>query len=178
MKAKELPSQEELRALFDFNTETGRLIWKRNPSQTSQWNGRVAGKNAGSKNHGYWQVKIGREQCRAHRIIWKIAYGSIPNDMQIDHINGDGLDNRLENLRLVTNSQNQLNRNADKGRKFKGVYKTPQGFKVEITHEGKRIYAGIFKCDQKAALEYDKKAKELHGEYAKLNFPNVEALAV
>lgn len=177
MLAKELPSQEELRAMFDFNTDTGRLIWRPNPQKTSQWNGRVAGKEAGSISRGYWQVKINSEQCRAHRVIWKLAYGSIPADKHIDHINGNGLDNRLENLRLATNSENQLNRLADKGRKYKGVYRKGRNFKAEITVNGERIYVGIFKNAEHAAMAYDKAARELHGEYAKLNFPNVETLA-
>lgn len=177
MTAKELPSQLELRELFDFNPVTGRLIWKRNDKQTSQWNGRLAGKEAGSNNKNYWRVHIGDKQYSAHRIVWKLAYGSIPNDKQIDHINGDGLDNRLENLRLVTNRENQLNRRADKGRAYKGVYKKGRGFKAEITHDGERHYVGYFKTAERAALEYDKKARELHGEHARLNFPNVETLA-
>ena len=176
-KAKELPSQEELRRMFDYYPETGQLVWKRREDRDSQWNGRMAGKEVGSPGKGHLRTQIDRQRYQVHRIIWKLAYGSIPNDMQIDHINGDGYDNRLCNLRLVTNRQNQLNRSADRGRKYKGVYKQGKGFKAEITHEGERLYIGFFRSEEKAAMEYDKKARELHGEHARLNFPNVEVLA-
>ena len=177
-KAKELPSQKELNEMLDYYPETGDLVWRRRKDRDSQWNGRLAGKVAGTHHHcGYVRIHVNNKVFQAHRIIWALAYGSIPTDRQVDHINGDGFDNRLCNLRLVTNRQNQLNRSADKGRKFKGVYKKGTGFKAEITHEGERIYIGYFKSEIKAAIEYDKKARELHGKYARLNFDNVEALS-
>lgn len=175
--AKELPSQKELNSMFDYYPETGVLVWKRREDRDSQWNGRMAGKEAGHRaKSGYVYTKIDGSKFSVHRIVWALAYGSIPQDKQVDHINGDNYDNRLCNLRLVTNQQNQLNRNADKGRAFKGVYKTGSGFKAEITHNGERIYIGVFKSEIKAAIEYDKKAKELHGKFARLNFDNVETL--
>ena len=176
-KAKELPSQEELRRMFDYYPETGKLVWKRREDRDSQWNGRMAGKEAGSIKKGYIRVDINNKSYQIHRVIWKLAYGTIPNDRQVDHINGDGFDNRLCNLRLVTNRENQHNRSANKGKKYKGVYKKGNGFKAEIGHKGELIYIGFFKSEEKAAMEYDKKARELHGKHARLNFPNVETLA-
>lgn len=175
--ASNLPGQKELRAIFDYMPEGGVLIWKHRKDKSSQWNGRYAGKAAGSVSHGYRQTKVNGKKRLVHRIVWVMAYGQIPDSMIIDHIDGDGLNNRLDNLRVVTNAQNQLNRKADVGRKFKGVYQTKRGYKAEITHQGNRIYLGVFKSDLEAAKAYDKKAKELHGRHAKLNFHKEEIAA-
>lgn len=175
--AKPLPSQKELNAMFDYYPETGKLVWKYREDRDAQWNGRMKGKEAGYRHpKGYMRVYINDVAFGGHRIIWKLAYGSIPEDMQVDHINGDGFDNRLCNLRLATNQQNQFNRGADKGKKFKGVRKYGKKFRAETTFNGELIYLGSFDSEIKAALEYDKKAKELHGEFARLNFPNVESI--
>ena len=173
-RAKDLPSQDELRRLFDYRPETGELIWRKRDDRDSQWNGRRAGRRAGYKHKGYYRLKIGSEPYAAHRVVWKLAYGSIPNDMQIDHIDGNGMNNRLDNLRLVTNLQNQLNRKADSGRRYKGVYQHRGRFKAEITYEGTRIYCGLFPTERIAAFAYDETARDLHGEHASLNFPEIQ----
>jgi len=176
-KAKDLPSQNELGAMFDYDFVSGRLTWKRREEMSSQWNGKHAGATAGSTKNGYKEVSIDNRNYRSHRIIWKLVFGSIPNDMQIDHADGDGMNNRLNNLRLVTNAENQRNRRADTGRKFKGVYKKGNGFKVELTHKGERLYLGYYDSERLAAFAYDEKARELHGEHANLNFPGVQGAA-
>lgn len=172
-QAKPLPSQAVLREIFDYNPETGDLIWKHRPGETSQWNGRYAGKPATGKHQGYIRVKFAGFRAGAHRVIWKLAYGEIPDHMQVDHINGIRDDNRLENLRLVTNQQNQLNRNCDKDRGYKGVYPKGKRWKAEITTPEGRKYLGLFKTPEKAAIAYDSAARRWHGVHARLNFPNV-----
>lgn len=172
----ELPSQEALRTMFDFNHVTGQLFWKRREDRDSQWNGRYAGKEVGTvSSKGYRGTELNNVRFSLHRIIYKLAYGEMPKNMQIDHIDGDKLNNRLDNLRLVTNSENQRNRKADKGRKYKGVYKCKKGFKVEITHLGDRIYGGFFATERIAAFVYDELAREHHGEHANFNFPELRA---
>lgn len=102
------------------------------------------------------------------------------NSPHIDHINGDGLDNRDENLRPCTVSQNLANsrnhKKTKKGGKYKGVT-----FCIEVT--GKRpwrarigfqntvVYIGRFSTAKEAARAYDLKAVELFGEFAHTNFP-------
>lgn len=91
----------------------------------------------------------------------------------VDHINGDGLDNRKANIRPATQGQNLMNRgkqiNNTSG--YKGVSRTGKDkWKAMIQFEGKDYYAGSFKTKEEAALAYDKKAKELFGEFAKTNF--------
>jgi hypothetical protein len=114
-KAKPLPSAEELRALFDYNAVTGILRWKARgiPKFDCYFPGREAGTPTAT---GHKQIRLkGWSALSAHRVVWKMAHGSIPNDMEIDHIDGNPRNNRLENLRLVTSAENK--RNARIGRK-------------------------------------------------------------
>ena len=98
-----------------------------------------------------------------------------PPHMEIDHINGDGLDNRKQNLRICTRSQNQRNskKRIVKSSNFKGVCfdKTGNKWRARIYYEKKNNQIGQFDTDFEAAEAYDKKAIELFGEFARLNLP-------
>lgn len=85
----------------------------------------------------------------------------------VDHINGDTLDNRRENLRVATRSQNQANRGKQKNNKtgYKGVYKTRNGFWSAIKYAKKSYYLGVFDTEEDAYKAYCEKAKELHGAF-------------
>jgi len=112
---------------------------------------------------------------RLHRFIMS----PLP-DQQIDHINNDGLDNRKENLRIATSTQNIANTPKHKthngttpSSKYKGVcfFKATGGWVTYLRLHGKQMHLGYFTSEIEAAKAYDKKAKELFGEFAKLNFP-------
>lgn len=110
---------------------------------------------------------------KAHRLIWIFFYGSIPDGMVIDHINGEHADNRLTNLRLTTrraNSQNQRRR-QERNTKYKGVYynKKLKKYSAHICAEYKQEYLGLFKTQDEAALAYNAAAARLHGPYACYN---------
>ena len=93
----------------------------------------------------------------------------------VDHRDGDGLNNQRHNLRLSSNAQNIRNQrpHADKASsRFKGVYQRPSGkFRAQIMHAGRKIAIGTFGDEMAAARAYDAKARELHGDFARLNFP-------
>lgn len=105
---RQLPDLIELQRMFRYEPETGKLFWKIKP------NGRVENgaeiKNRSGKNRIYIQVQIKNKQYAVHRIIWALYYQELPDvNLQIDHINGIGYDNRIENLRLCTNTENRNN---------------------------------------------------------------------
>jgi len=122
--------------------------------------------NPGGKYYAY------RKPILMHRVIM-----DAPKGMDVDHINGDPLDNRKENLRICTRSENCRNKKvrADSKSGFKGVYQTKNGrFQAYIGNPNKvsrNIKLGTYDTPEEAARAYDKKAIELHGEYVYLNFP-------
>lgn len=97
-----------------------------------------------------------------------------PKDMFVDHINRDPLDNRRSNLRIVTPQENAFNTGSTLGStsKLKGVsWDSSKGkWLAQIGFKRKNIFLGRTDCEKEAGILYDKKAKELYGEYAKLNF--------
>jgi len=103
-----------------------------------------------------------------------------PRGKMVDHINGDGRDNRKENLRICTRSENNRNCNTPpRGRVgYYGVLYSPtrtKKYKATIRdpkNQGARVFVGLFFTAEEAAVAYDKLAKELHGEFATLNFPD------
>lgn len=103
-----------------------------------------------------------------HRMIMKP-----PKGMVVDHINGNGLDNRRCNLRLCTQAQNCRNsrKHSDGKSRFIGVHPHRGKWEVVVTHQRKDYYGGSFDDEVEAAKARDRLALELHGEYARLNFP-------
>lgn len=98
-------------------------------------------------------------------------------DMLVDHINTITLDNRRSNLRICTLAQNNSNKKKRSGTKvpFKGVSVIKGRFQAKIGVEYKSIYLGLFETPFEAALAYDAAAKKHFGEFARLNFPDLDA---
>ena len=156
-----------LNHLFEYDKETGNLIWKIKPS--SRGHSVKAGDIAGTlKSHGYLCVGINYNSYRAHRLIFLMHKGYLPKT--VDHINGDKLDNRIENLRAATIGQNQHNRktNANNTSGYKGVCwnKAQKKWTARITLERKNIHLGYFANVEEAAEVVRKAREELHGSFA------------
>lgn len=115
----------------------------------------------------YWRINGAKRKTRTlmHREIAGIT------DWQVDHINGESLDNRYDNLRLATVSQNQMNKKVQKSSSgFKGVRQVPSNrFIARITVMGKHIHIGTFPTKESAALAYNCEAARLFGDRACLN---------
>jgi len=111
-------------------------------------------------------------------LLHRFILGLKPNDPEVDHVNGNGLDCRKSNLRFATRSQNMANRlkpNGSYSSIYKGVTwnKTKQKWQAQIRADYKHISLGYFPLEQEenAARAYDKGAIKYFGEFAKTNFP-------
>lgn len=93
-----------------------------------------------------------------------------PPDREVDHIDGDGLNNRRSNLRLATRAENMRNTGPFSGR-FKGVHfdKQTGRWRAQIKHNGRRFSLGRYGTEVEAALAYNSAALQLHGEFAYIN---------
>jgi hypothetical protein len=118
-----------------------------------------------SSSGGYLRVGLpNNKQVTVHRVIWFLTYGNLPDKTwEIDHINCDRKDNRIENLRLVTKTDNQSNRLANKKAlsSYKGVYL--QGGKywiASISVNKRRYHIGTFKTELEAAKAYNSFAEQ------------------
>ena len=124
-------------------------------------------KKIGAPNEeGYIRIRGSNgKEYRAHRIIWSLHNGEIPKGMLIDHIDGNRQNNKIENLRLATRTQNNTN-SISKGNKYpKGVQASGNKFRARIYSQGKWYSLGTYTTVEEASNAYIKKAEELHGKF-------------
>lgn len=150
-----------VRELFNYEPESGLLKWKVRKAICV-----TVGQYAGNLTPlGYRSVKINGCCFQAHRLVWAYVHGAWPAG-QIDHINGVGSDNRIENLRECTNGQNQQNRTAGKANKsgFLGVHwvASRKRWRSYITVNRKPIFLGTFREKDAANQAYLAAKKRLH----------------
>lgn len=117
----------------------------------------------------YLRTKDGKsmkKNVKMHRVIT-----NAPDHLEVDHINGDRLDNRKENLRLCTRSENCFNRGVQRNNKLgiKGVDKYKELYRASIKINRKKKHIGYFKTIEEAQKAYEAKAKELFGDFYRGN---------
>lgn len=119
-----------------------------------------------SRNTFYLLSQRPKPVIALHRLLM-----GFPEGLQVDHVNGNGLDNRRSNLRLATNKQNCANQVSPRGRKYKGVYyeSSSKKFKAHIRVNNVLKNLGRYRTEEQAALAYNKAAIKYFGEFAKLN---------
>lgn len=101
-----------------------------------------------------------------HRQIMDAPKGKV-----VDHINGDSLDNRRENLRICDYEDNAHNRDFPSGKvDYRGVRQRDGRFEAAIQKGGKKIYIGSYHTPEEAAIAYDVKARRMFGDHARVNF--------
>lgn len=120
---------------------------------------------------GKWYVRSNRRSGkRTHVILMHRAILDAPKGMEVDHIDGNGLNNQRDNLRLATSSQNKFNRRLDQRNKsgHKGVVRRGQKWAVYIGLNNKQIYLGRFAKIEDAIRVRLEATAHLHGEFGRL----------
>jgi hypothetical protein len=147
-----------------FTYKDGELYWQNCPK--TNLNGTKAGY---LNNTGYLRVKINQKGYLIHRLIYVSHHGYLPK--MIDHINGNPLDNRIENLREATSYENQYNAKARKdnysGIKGIGWNKTKKKWIVRIRINGVRKHLGAFEDLELAELVILEARDKYHKEFAR-----------
>ena len=182
MAAKKLPDLSFVRECLDYDPDTGVFTWRARPlhhfaNKASQHrmnmrdHGRIAGSRHDAGRYGeriYWGIRLAGRFYPAHRIAWLLTYGLDPGRMEIDHINNDGLDNRITNLRLATRSENAANSRVQGSVSgIKGVQQNGSGYMARIRADGRSIYLGTFRTIEEAVEARREAAARLHGIYAR-----------
>ena len=152
-----------LNELLTYDRETGKLYWK------SARQGVTVGKEAGALDkEGYSILRINYKRYRTHRVVFLMHKGYLP--AVLDHIDGDRANNRLDNLRPASLSQNQHNRKLNKNNKsgFKGVSYNSKSkmFLASIKHQRQTIFLGSYKTPEEADKVVRVAREELHGNFA------------
>ena len=152
-----------------LNIETGKLFWIQPPKRHPDLVGKEAGcLQRGNANKNYWVVQIDGKKYKRGHLVYFLTHGEWAKPC-LDHINGDSLDDRPENLRKATVMQNAWNHKSRKRRIDlpMGVRVNCSGkFSARISHQGKQIHLGVFDTPQDASNIYQLKRKELYGQFA------------
>ena len=155
-------SQELVKELLIYSESTGEFKWNKRPRSSfncnrswNRWNNRYAGSIAGSDtSDGYLRIRVGTDRYKSHRIAFLYVHGYMPK--YIDHINHDGKDNRIENLRAVSHQTNHRNTKKSKNNTsgFTGVVwrKDTSKWQAQITIDSKCVNLGSFENKEDAIL--------------------------
>lgn len=162
-----LLTAEKVKKLMHYDPNTGDFTWMCDPRMGRKRKGTIAGVTG---NLGYRHIKIEQMKYMAHRLAWLVTYGSWPV-FDIDHINGCRADNRIENLREATRSDNCANRRLESFgvSGFKGVHwnKKLEKWQVGIKRGEFRKHLGLFANLDEAKAAYVRGAEELFGSFSR-----------
>jgi len=162
-------TQKVLKELFLHDEEKGVLYWK-NPTSFRVKKGEFAGT---VYHDGNVNIQIKGKVYKRHRLIWMFKHGYFPK--QLDHIDRDRSNDRLNNLRESNQSENNANK-AKTNKKTSSIYigvswsESRKRWESKVMKNRKTYHLGRFKCEIEAAKARDKKAVELFGEFAERNF--------
>lgn len=161
---------ERANEVLSYDPLTGLLRWKQSNGPRAK-----IGEIAGSLGYAlHCKVMVDGERIMSHRLIWLMVTGSWPEN-EIDHINGDGQDNRWVNLREATHRQNGKNKRLQRGNSsgYTGVTFTREGrWRAVIRSDGKRFHLGYFDTAAEAADAYAVAAQKLYGVFARAARPS------
>lgn len=177
-----LPPQDYLRECFDYDPDTGVLLWRERPldhfQSENSWRG-FNTRRAGTPALSYPQPRDGRlaggityegvlKNYYQTLVIWKLVTG-VEASQDVIHKDGVQSNNRWDNLREATRSEAMASCKQQSGKqvKFKGVTKCGRKYHARISRQGKSIYLGLHDTPELAGAAYAAKAQELFGEFAR-----------
>lgn len=153
-------TKELLHELFEY--KDGDLYWK-----VDRGSNKVKGQKAGCLNiNGYLDVKINKKSYKTHRLIFMWHHGYMASE--IDHIDRNPANNKIENLRQATRGQNQQNKSIQKNNTsgFKGVYKHENKWRVRLMVDGKSKSFGLYYDIDVAKFVAETMRHKYHGNFA------------
>jgi HNH endonuclease/AP2 domain len=159
--------REYIEEYLGWDFENGELWWKKRSNPRV----RIGVYINNQSKRGYKKVSIKGRYYMVHRVLFYLYYGYLPEE--VDHINRIRIDNRIVNLRAATSAENACNqkKKSNNTSGYKGVswYKRYNKWRAAVCKDNRHYTIGYFDDVVEAAKSYNKKALELHGEFAKLN---------
>lgn len=158
----------EILSYFHYDPVTGHLRWAKPKPKSKVRAGHVVSYIGAD---GYLTVTFHKKRYKAHRICWLLASGDWP-DGDIDHINGDRTDNRLDNLRVCSRQNNLRNmkKQPNKSSVYKGVSKRKDNqYEAYYSLNNKKVSLGLFTQEREAALVYNINVAPIFKDYARFN---------
>lgn len=153
-------THERVLEALAYDPETGVFTWLIQASSRA-----LVGDVAGCPSNAYWRIKLDRQPYEAHVLAWFWVTGEWPT-YEVDHIDGDGLNNRFANLRDEPRSVNQRNQVAprrDNVSGYRGVYPHGPGWSAKIKADGRTRYLGTYLTPEEASAAYWAAKAEHHG---------------
>ena len=155
---------DRLKELAHYDPATGQFVLRQHRKGTTRKIGDVLGSK---KKPGYLEACFDQRIYLLHRLAYFYMTGEVPQI--IDHINGNGMDNRWDNLRLVTHQQNMENikkMRPDNTTGYRGVHKWHGKYRAKIVVNKKQIHLGTFSTAEEAAKAYEAARPSIHSFYA------------
>jgi hypothetical protein len=162
---------DQLRSMLDYDPATGIFTWLLRKHAPKHWNTRWSGKAAGSVTFsGYLHIRLGNRIYRAHRLVFLWMVGAWPEN-EVDHQDGNRLNNRWSNLRQATPSENRMNKGMrsdnTSGRKGVCLDRRSKRWQAQVMLSKKRHHLGYFDTPEEAHAAYVEAARRLHGKFAR-----------
>lgn len=165
-RGKQCVTQELLKEIYEYSEATGLFIFKKTRGGVKR--GSIAGSAIKSGESFYLRVNIGGVQLMAHRLAWLYVYGVFPVN-EIDHIDGDSMNNRICNLREATRKQNnenvKLRTNNTSGYRGVAWSASAKKWRAMLQHNKKPIHVGYFSDANEASLAVTEMRSKLFSHY-------------
>jgi hypothetical protein len=164
---------ENAHNIWEYSESGSGLVWKINRRGT-----RGIGKQAGGKQLRYYSVRYQNKYYLCHHVVWTLFNGLIPEEMVIDHVDRNGHNNNISNLKIKTCRENGYNKHANGVSNYKGVswFERDKKWLARLGTKEGFIFLGYHDTALEAAIVWDKKAKHAGRRKEDLNFPEMYEL--